>query len=72
MVLNLIPVPPLDGGRVLAGVLPDRYSHALTRIEPYGLFIIFGLLALGFLGQFISGPLQFFQSLIEKIVGLTI
>lgn len=72
MVLNLIPVPPLDGGRVLAGVLPDRYSHALARIEPYGLFIIFGLLALGFLGRLVSGPLQFFQSLIEKIVGLTI
>lgn len=72
MVLNLIPVPPLDGGRVLAGVLPDRWSYALARIEPYGLFIIFGLLAFGFLGQVISGPLQFFESFIKNLIGLTI
>ena len=71
MVLNLIPVPPLDGGRVLAGVLPDNLSLALGRIEPFGLFIIFGLLATGVLSQIIGGPLQFFQSLIHQIVGLS-
>ena len=71
MVLNLIPVPPLDGGRVLAGVLPDHMSNGLARIEPYGLFIIFGLLATGLLGQLIGGPFEFFQSLIQQIVGLS-
>ena len=70
MVLNMIPVPPLDGGRVLAGVLPDHMSQGLAKIEPYGLFIIFGLLAMGLLGQFLSGPLTFFQSFITKSVGL--
>lgn len=70
MVLNLIPVPPLDGGRVLAGVLPDHMSIALARIEPYGLFIIFGLLATGLLSQIIGGPFEFFRSLIQQIVGL--
>lgn len=70
MVLNMIPVPPLDGGRVLAGVLSDKLSRSLSRIEPYGMLIIFGLLAFGYLHQFLKGPLAFFQSLITKTVGL--
>lgn len=70
MVLNLIPIPPLDGGRVLAGVLPDNLSMALGKIEPYGMFIIFGLLAIGALRLFLEGPLSFFQSIITKFVGL--
>ena len=70
MVLNMIPIPPLDGGRVLAGVLPDNLSIALGKIEPYGLFIIFGLLAIGMLRVFLEGPLSFFQSIITKFVGL--
>jgi Zn-dependent protease len=39
-IFNLIPVPPLDGGRVLAGLLPYRQSLILSRIEPYGMIII--------------------------------
>lgn len=46
-VLNLVPIPPLDGSRVLAGILPDRASEAMARMEPYGLIILVGLLALG-------------------------
>jgi len=37
---NLIPIPPLDGGRVLAGLLPVRQSHQLLRIEPYGMLLL--------------------------------
>lgn len=70
MVLNLIPIPPLDGGRVLAGVLPDNLSMALSKIEPYGLFIILGLLAFGVLRTVLEGPLSFFQSIITKFAGL--
>jgi Zn-dependent protease len=70
MVLNLIPIPPLDGGRVLAGVLPDKLSMMLAKIEPYGMFIIFGLLAMGVLSLFLQGPLTFFQTFITKTVGL--
>jgi len=37
---NLIPIPPLDGGRVLAGLLPARQAHQLLRIEPYGMLLL--------------------------------
>lgn len=40
---NLMPLPPLDGGRVLMGLLPDRLALKLARIEPYGMIIIIGL-----------------------------
>jgi Zn-dependent protease len=70
MVLNLIPIPPLDGGRVLAGVLPNKLSMVLVKIEPYGMFIIFGLLAMGVLSYFLQGPLTFFQAFITKTVGI--
>lgn len=40
---NLMPLPPLDGGRVLMGLLPDRLAVKLARIEPYGMIIIIGL-----------------------------
>jgi Zn-dependent protease len=49
MALNILPIPPLDGGRVLAGVLPPRAASVLSRIEPFGLFVILGLLVAGLL-----------------------
>ena len=45
-VFNLIPIPPLDGSRVLYGLLPGRWAEEYMRLEPYGIFIIFGLLLL--------------------------
>lgn len=70
MILNLLPLPPLDGGRVLAGVLPDRFAYALARIEPYGLFIVLGLLAFGILGQILRPPFTALQELIVTLFGL--
>jgi len=44
---NLIPIPPLDGSRLLAWMLPQRYAYYLDRMEPFGILVVFGLLFLG-------------------------
>ncbi len=51
MVLNLLPLPPLDGGRIATSLLPGPLSYKFSRIEPYGFFILLGLLATGLLGK---------------------
>jgi Zn-dependent protease len=66
MALNLLPIPPLDGGRIVVGLLPRNLSNAYSRIEPFGLFIIVGLLVTGALG-FVLQP---FLALGEAIVRL--
>jgi Zn-dependent protease len=48
--LNLLPIPPLDGGRVLAGVLPKRIGAGFEKMAPVGLFLVLGLLVLGLFG----------------------
>jgi len=56
-IFNMIPIPPLDGGRVLVGLLPDRQAAAWASIEPFGFFIIIALVLLdpfGFWTQIIS------------------
>ncbi len=45
---NLVPIPPLDGSRILVGLLPDEWAQNYLKIERYGMLIIFGLLFLGF------------------------
>ncbi|CAM2192721.1 Site-2 protease family protein [Paraburkholderia kururiensis] len=56
-VLNLFPLPPLDGGRILAALLPARPSIALSRLEPYGFFIVMALVVTGVLTRFWLQPL---------------
>jgi Zn-dependent protease len=56
-VLNLFPLPPLDGGRVVAALLPPRPSIALSRLEPYGFFIVMALVLTGTLTKFWLRPL---------------
>jgi Zn-dependent protease len=51
---NLIPIPPLDGGRVLAGLLPPSIGAKFERIEPVGFLIVVGLSALGLFGWFLE------------------
>lgn len=56
LVLNLLPLPPLDGGRVLAGLVPRNVADVLDKIEPYGFPILIVLLLMGVLDQII-GPI---------------
>jgi Zn-dependent protease len=57
MALNLLPIPPLDGGRIAVGLLPHRAAEWLARAEPYGFFVILALIAIpGAIGT-ILGPI---------------
>ncbi|AMC33695.1 site-2 protease family protein [Janthinobacterium sp. B9-8] len=68
MVLNLIPVPPLDGGRMLMSVLPDHLAAKLALVEPYGLFVLIGLMATGLLNGIMSPFIALAYRLIHFIV----
>ena len=70
MILNLLPILPLDGGRVVASLLPPRLALPYARLEPWGLFIIVGLLASGLLSSIIGPVLSTFQYIIVSLVGL--
>ncbi|MBK8208731.1 MAG: site-2 protease family protein [Rhodospirillales bacterium] len=82
-VFNMLPLPPLDGGRVAVGLLPDFLAIPLSRLEPYGFFIILGvvfvlpLLAnalgadLGVMEWLVIGPAEFLSRLIFSLVGFS-
>ena len=55
---NLFPLPPLDGGRILVGLLPWRQAHMVSRIEPWGFFIVMGLVIAGVVGTLWLRPLM--------------
>jgi Zn-dependent protease len=56
-VFNIFPIPPLDGGRVLVGLLPEPYSSTVARIEPFGFLIIILLLMTDVLNILIGPPI---------------
>ena len=66
-VFNLIPIPPLDGSRIVMGILPPDMASKYTRIEPYGFLILIVLMGLGLL-NFIIWP---FIELMLKILGIS-
>jgi Zn-dependent protease len=67
-VLNLFPLPPLDGGRIMTGLLPMRQALAFSRLEPYGFFIVLALIYLHILDTFwmqpLSAVMHFFLNLV--------
>jgi len=71
MALNLLPIPPLDGGRIAVGLLPGRASYALSRVEPYGFFIILLLLMIpGALSRILAPIVGAGRALIRALTGI--
>jgi Zn-dependent protease len=64
--LNLIPIPPLDGSKILMGIVSERTRYFLAHLEPYGFFIIIGFLYLGILDPLIG----FFRWIIGTLIGI--
>jgi Zn-dependent protease len=71
MVLNLLPLPPLDGGRVMTGLLPGPWAYKFSRIEPYGFFILIGLLVTGVLGLVLWPVISVGMSMMVPVSGLS-
>jgi Zn-dependent protease len=65
---NLIPIPPLDGSKILMGFTSRRFQYSLARLEPYGFFIIIGLLWLGFLDPVIGFLFDVLYGLIRLLI----
>ena len=67
MVLNLIPLPPLDGGRIAVSLLPNNLANQLSSVEKYGFLILIALMFTGVLGKIISPFIQFFTAIIVRV-----
>ncbi|WP_151638325.1 site-2 protease family protein [Noviherbaspirillum aerium] len=65
---NLFPIPPLDGGRVLTSLLPNRYAYRFAQIEPYGFFIVMGLVLLKILHFWMVPVMTAAHSLLQLII----
>ncbi len=66
-VFNLLPLPPLDGGRIAVGLLPDSLARPLSRVEPFGIFILIGAL---FLLPYLGGRLGVELNIFRWLVGV--
>jgi Zn-dependent protease len=72
MVLNLMPLPPLDGGRILVSLLPHRLAYNVSRIEPYGFIILIVLLFSGVLGKILWPVIGMVMTLAAAMIGLPV
>ena len=68
-VLNMLPIPPLDGSKVLTGLMPDGFGRLMARLEPFGMLILVLLLATGLLNVILGPPIYWLQRLIFLIFG---
>jgi Zn-dependent protease len=70
MILNLLPLPPLDGGRIMTSLLPGPLSYRFSRIEPYGFFILIALLMTGVLWTLLGPPVSVLERLFSLVAGV--
>jgi len=70
MVLNLLPLPPLDGGRVAVSLLPHRQAFQLAKIEPYGMFILIFLAITPVLSLILSPLIGWVYKLLSLLFGI--
>ena len=64
-VFNMIPIPPLDGGNVLSGLLPQNLARAFDQLRPYGFIILYGLLLTGGFSRIVYPPASFILSWLQ-------
>lgn len=69
MVLNLLPIPPLDGGRIAVSLLPNRLAWQFSRLEPFGFPILLLLLFTGILGEILWPLIAGFRYLLSTVFG---
>lgn len=69
-VLNLLPIPPLDGGRIAVGLLPNKLAYWVARIEPYGFLILLVLLATKLLDSLLGLPAALLIHLFSNVAGI--
>jgi Zn-dependent protease len=69
-VLNLLPFPPLDGGRIVVALLPAKLAYPFSRLEPYGMVILIGLMISGVLGNIMGPAIDFGVTLIVSMFGI--
>ncbi len=70
MILNLLPLPPLDGGRIAVGLLPEVIARPLAKLERWGFVILVGLLVSGILGKMLFWPLALSEFALYKAFGI--
>ncbi|PCI22230.1 MAG: site-2 protease family protein [Piscirickettsiaceae bacterium] len=70
MTLNLLPLLPLDGGRILAGLLPNNLSREYAKLERFGFPILVIIIAMGWLSIILGPPVYYVQRIILSIVGI--
>jgi len=68
MMLNMLPLPPLDGGRILVGLLPQSYSRSLSKVEPWGFIIVIVMVLSGFAATIIWPLMAVEMALVTELL----
>lgn len=71
MIFNLFPLLPLDGGRIVAGLLPNKLAYSYSRLEPYGMFILIALLITGVFGHLMTPLVDSSLKAVYSVIGIS-